>query len=125
MGVLSLLGNRVPKALKISLMAIAILDDLSAIIIIALFYTADISLISLISATIALIILAMLNRRNVTHLSPYIVTGVILWASVLKSGVHATLAGVLLAFFIPLKTKNKLQKSPAHTLEHGLHKWVA
>ncbi len=125
LGVLSLLGKRVPDTLKICLVAVAILDDLAAIVIIAVFYTDSISFFSLAAAVIATIILVTLNRRQVTSLSPYVVTGVILWVCVLKSGVHATLAGVLLAFCIPLKTKNKVGVSPAHSLEHDLHKWVA
>ena len=125
LGVLSLLGNRVPETLKTCLLAVAILDDLAAIIIIAVFYTDNLSLYSLAAVGIALIILAILNYRKVTSLSPYIITGIILWACVLKSGVHATLAGVLLAFFIPLRAKNNLGESPAHSLERGLYKWVA
>lgn len=125
LGVLSLLGNRVPETLKICLVAVAILDDLAAIIIIALFYTENLSLFSLAAAGGAVIILATLNKRGVTSLAPYIITGVILWACVLKSGVHATLAGVLLAFFIPLRAKNNTGESPARSLEHGLHTWVA
>lgn len=125
LGVLSLLGNRVPETLKICLVAVAILDDLAAIIIIALFYTDDLSLFSLAAGAVAVVILATLNRRGVTSLAPYVITGIVLWTCVLKSGVHATLAGVLLAFFIPLRAKNKLGGSPARSLEHGLHKWVA
>lgn len=124
-GVLSLLGSLIPSTLKVCLVAIAILDDLAAIVIIAVFYTDNISLFSLVVGTIASFILIVLNRRGVTNLSPYIVTGVILWACVLKSGVQATLAGVLLAFCIPLKNKNKFGKSPAISLEKGLHSWVA
>lgn len=125
LGVLSLLGNRIPETLKICLVAVAILDDLVAIIIIAFFYTDNLSLFSLAAGAVAVVILAALNRRGVTSLSPYVITGIVLWACVLKSGVHATLAGVLLAFFIPLRAKNKLGGSPALSLEHGLHKWVA
>ncbi len=125
LGIVSLLGNRVPESLKIALVAIAILDDLAAIIIIALFYTDNLSILSLVIAFVAMVILATLNRKGVTSLSPYIVVGVVLWACVLKSGVHATLAGVVIALFIPLRAKNKLGGSPARSLEHGLHKWVA
>ena len=125
LGVLSLLGSRVPETLKICLVAVAILDDLAAIVIIALFYTDNLSIISLAIGAIAVAILAILNRKGVTALAPYVIVGIILWACVLKSGVHATLAGVLLAFFIPLRAKNKLGGSPARSLEHGLHKWVA
>jgi NhaA family Na+:H+ antiporter len=125
LGVLSLLGKRVPETLKICLVAVAILDDLAAIIIIALFYTDNLSVISLAIGAVAVVILAILNRRGVTSLSPYIIVGIVLWACVLKSGVHATLAGVVLAMFIPLRAKNKLGGSPARSLEHGLHPWIA
>ncbi len=125
LGVITLLGNRVPEALKVTLVAVAIIDDLAAIIIIALFYTENLSLTSLGLATIALIGLYILNRKGVTKLTPYMLLGLFLWACVLKSGVHATLAGVALAFFIPLRATNKLGGSPARSLEHGLHPWVA
>lgn len=125
LGVVTLLGNRVPETLKICLVAIAILDDLAAIIIIALFYTENLSLTSLSFASIAIVGLYILNRMNVTRITPYILIGIFLWACVLKSGVHATLAGVVLALFIPLRAKNKLGKSPARSLEHDLHPWVA
>ena len=124
-GVVSLLGTRVPSTLKICLVAIAILDDLAAIIIIAFFYTDNLSLFSLASGGIAVVILFIINNRGVTSLSPYIIVGIILWACVLKSGVHATLAGVLLALFIPLKSNSKESTSPLRLLEKGLHKWVS
>lgn len=123
-GVITLLGKRVPEALKVCLVAIAILDDLVAIVIIALFYTEDLSLLSLLIGLVAIIILAILNRRGVTRIAPYIATGVILWACVLKSGVHATLAGVILAFFIPLKIKDREGSAPLRKLEHDLHPLV-
>lgn len=125
LGVITLLGNRVPETLKICLVAIAIIDDLAAIIIIALFYTDNLSLLSLGIGAIAIAGLAILNRRGVTSLTPYILIGIVLWACVLKSGVHATLAGVVIAMFIPLRAKNKLGGSPARSLEHGLHPWIA
>jgi len=125
LGVISLLGSRVPESLKICLVAIAIIDDLAAIIIIALFYTDNLSLMSLGFGFIAIVILFFLNREGVTKLTPYILTGIFLWACVLKSGVHATLAGVVLALFIPLRAQNKLGGSPARSLEHGLHPWVS
>lgn len=125
LGILSLLGKRVPQSLKVCLTAIAILDDLAAIIVIALFYTAELSLLSLSIGAFSLAVLATLNRRGITSLGPYIITGIILWACVLKSGVHATLAGVLLAFFIPLRTSDDKTKSPAKIVEHSLHPWVA
>jgi len=125
LGVLALLGSRVPQSLKLFLMTLAIIDDLGAIVIIALFYTADLSIASLVTATIAVSLLFILNRRGVLSLTPYILLAVVLWAAVLKSGVHATLAGVLAAFFIPFK------KAPGHTytqlekMEHDLHPAVA
>ncbi len=127
LGVLSLLGNRVPISLKIFLLALAIIDDLGAIIIIALFYTSELSTASITIASIALILLFIINRAGVSSKGPYIVIGIILWVSVLKSGVHATLAGVALAFMIPLYCKDKYGKrfSMSKEMEHGLHYWVA
>lgn len=125
LGVLSLLGNRVPNALKVFLVSIAIFDDLGAIIIIALFYTSELSLVSLGIAGICLPFLYLLNRMNVVRLTPYLLIGLIMWAALLKSGVHATLAGVLLAFFIPLKNKFDPEHSPLEELEHDLHGTVA
>ena len=125
LGVLSLLGNRVPVSLKVFLVSLAIFDDMGAIVIIALFYTADISTLSLIIASICLFILFILNRRNTDEMSPYIIIGAIMWVAVLKSGVHATLAGVLLAFFIPIKHKNHPERSLLKELEHDLHGAVA
>jgi NhaA family Na+:H+ antiporter len=122
LGVLALLGSRVPPALKIFLMALAIIDDLGAILIIALFYTSELSLLSLTVAAAAIIVLALFNRFNVRRTSLYMVAGVVLWVAVLKSGVHATLAGVIVGFFVPLAEKEG--KSPARELEHGLHPWV-
>ncbi|MCS2149228.1 Na+/H+ antiporter NhaA [Scandinavium manionii] len=123
LGVLALLGSRVPASLKIFLMALAIIDDLGAIVIIALFYTSDLSLLSLGVAAAAIVALAILNLTGVRRTGIYILVGVILWTAVLKSGVHATLAGVIVGFFIPLKEQNG--KSPAVQLEHVLHPWVA
>jgi len=127
LGILSLLGNRVPLSLKIFLMALAIIDDLGAIVIIALFYTSELSTMSITIAAIALLILFIMNRMDVAIKSAYIVVGLILWVSVLKSGVHATLAGVALAFMIPLSSKDKEGKtfSMAKEMEHDLHYWVA
>jgi len=127
LGILSLLGNRVPVSLKIFLMALAIIDDLGAIVIIALFYTSELSTTSITIAAIALVILLLMNRMNVAIKSAYIVVGIVLWVSVLKSGVHATLAGVALAFMIPLTSKDKEGNtfSMAKEMEHDLHKWVA
>ena len=127
LGILSLLGPRVPVSLKIFLMALAIIDDLGAIVIIALFYTAELSTMSIMIAAIALIILSIMNRMDVAIKSAYIIVGIVLWVSVLKSGVHATLAGVALAFMIPLASKDKEGNSfsMAKEMEHDLHKWVA
>jgi NhaA family Na+:H+ antiporter len=124
LGVLSLLGKRVPVALKASLLSIAVIDDLGAIVIIAAFYTAKLSWISLAVAGGLIACLAILNRAGVRRLAPYFLIGVPLWVAVLKSGVHATLAGVIVAMFIPLRTPERVP-SPAHQLEHSLHPWVA
>ncbi len=127
LGVLALLGKRVPLSLKIFLMALAIIDDLGAIIIIALFYTVELSTLSITVAATSLTILVIMNRLGVAKKAAYIIVGVILWVSVLKSGVHATLAGVALAFTIPLNVKNKEGKnfSLSKEMEHDLHYWVA
>lgn len=125
LGVIMLLGNRIPTSLKVCLVAIAIIDDLAAVIIIALFYTAEISTQSLFLAATGLSIAAFLNWRKVTNLGPYIILGLFIWACVLKSGVHATLAGVALGLLIPLKTKNKNGEAPLKIMEHTLHPWVA
>jgi len=127
LGVLSLLGKRVPVSLKIFLMALAIIDDLGAIVIIALFYTTDLSILSIIVAAISLLTLIALNLFGVSKKAAYFVVGTILWVSVLKSGVHATLAGVALAFTIPLHAKDEHGQSisPLKDIEHGLHFWVA
>ncbi|HSR74296.1 MAG TPA: Na+/H+ antiporter NhaA [Sulfurovum sp.] len=127
LGILSLLGNRVPVSLKIFLMALAIIDDLGAIVIIAIFYTSELSSLSITIAGISLMVLFIMNRMDVAIKSAYIVVGIVLWVSVLKSGVHATLAGVALAFMIPLSSKNKNGEkfSMAKEMEHDLHNWVA
>ena len=127
LGILSLLGSRVPVSLKIFLMALAIIDDLGAIVIIALFYTAKLSFFSIAIALIALAILFLMNRMQVAIKSAYIIVGIILWVSVLKSGMHATLAGVALAFMIPLHSKDKRGRefSMAHEMERDLQKWVS
>lgn len=124
LGIMALLGRRVPQSLKLFLLTLAILDDLGAIVVIALFYTADLSWVSLLLAVLAVAGLFILNRRGVTRLAPYLVIGALLWLCVLKSGVHATLAGVVLAFAIPLRTA-RVEDSPARHLEHVLHPWVA
>lgn len=125
LGILALLGPRVPVSLKLFLMALAILDDVGAIIIIALFYTTELSTLSLTTAGICLFLLIYLNKRGVTHLPIYLFIGAIMWASVLKSGVHATLAGVFLAFTIPLRDAQDPRHSPLRQLEHELHPTVA
>ncbi len=127
LGILSLLGKRIPVSLKIFLMALAIIDDLGAIIIIALFYTGDLSVLSIAIAAAALALLFAMNRMGVAKKSAYILVGIVLWISVLKSGVHATLAGVALAFLIPLNSKDKRGRtfSIAKEMEHDLHYWVA
>jgi NhaA family Na+:H+ antiporter len=109
LGVLSLLGSRVPIGLKVFLMTLAVLDDVGAIVIIALFYTDNLVAGSLVIASAALVILLAMNRADVQRAAPYLLVGVVLWASVLKSGVHATLAGVALAFFIPRKATRALE----------------
>ncbi|CNF27654.1 pH-dependent sodium/proton antiporter [Yersinia similis] len=123
LGVMALLGNRVPTGLKVFLLALAIIDDLGVIIIIALFYTQQVSLQSLGIAAAALALLAYMNWRGVGKTSAYLLVGLVLWVCILKSGVHATLAGVIVGFMIPLHTKD--QRSPSESLEHGLHPWVA
>ncbi|CAA7619281.1 Na+/H+ antiporter NhaA [Magnetospirillum sp. SS-4] len=124
LGVLALLGDRAPSSLRIFLLALAIIDDLGAIIIIALFFTAQLSMPALVLAACALAVLAALNMGGVTRLAPYIVTGILLWSFVLESGVHATLAGVALGFAIPLRARDPKAPSPLKTMEHDLHPWV-
>ena len=121
LGIMALLGSRVPTSLKVFLLALAIIDDLGVVVIIALFYTSDLSMLSLIIASLAILGLVGLNRKGVTSLTPYGLLGIILWVAVLKSGVHATLAGVVIAFCIPLRAKDG--SSPAERLEHRIHPW--
>jgi len=124
LGVLASLGNRVPTSLKVFLLTLAIFDDLGAIIIIAVFYTSDLSILSLLIAAVFVLALFALNRRGVRSITAYILIGAALWIAVLKSGVHATLAGVLLALFIPHKG-NANEPSLLKRLEHDLHPAVA
>ena len=125
LGVLSLLGSRVPPSLKVFLLALAIIDDLGAIIIIALFYTAELSLAALAGAAVGTVVLVAFNRAGVRKLAPYILVGVAIWVFVLKSSVHATLAGVVVAMTIPLRGEYGDQAPPLHRLEHTLHPWIA
>lgn len=124
LGVLALLGTRAPSSLKIFLLALAIIDDLGAIVIIALFYTEDLSLLSMGLAATGLAVLIALNLAGVKRVTPYALVGIFLWVCVLKSGVHATLAGVALGFAVPLRGRGKEGPSPLKQLEHALHPWV-
>ena len=123
LGVLMLLGPRVPASLKVFLTAVAIIDDLGAILVIAAFYTAQLSLPMLAAAGGGVVLLFLLNRAGVTQIGPYVVVGLVVWVCVLKSGVHATLAGVVTALAIPLHDRHG--GSPLETAEHALHPWVA
>jgi len=123
-GVLALLGPRVPTSLKVFLLALAIIDDLGAIIIIAFFYTSDLSLAALALAGLGVAALAILNTRGITHVAPYVLVGVFIWLCVLKSGVHATLSGVVTALAIPLTIPHGEKQSPLVKLEEALHPWV-
>ncbi|MGN7726673.1 Na+/H+ antiporter NhaA [Luteimonas sp. 22616] len=130
LGILALLGSRVPLGMKLLLSTIAVVDDLIAIVIIAVFYTHGMSFVALGWAAAAIAAMAILNRRGVTALTPYLLLGVVLWVCVLKSGVHATLAGVVTGLMIPhVNRRNDLddatEHSPLETLEHALHPWVA
>lgn len=124
LGIMALLGNRVPVSLKVFLLALAIIDDLGVVVIIALFYTSDLSTMALAVGFAMTAALFMLNAKKVTSLTPYIIVGAILWFAVLQSGVHATLAGVVIGFAIPLKGK-KEGHSPLKHMEHTLHPYVA
>jgi Na+:H+ antiporter, NhaA family len=125
LGVLSMLGSRVPVALKLFLTSLAIFDDIAAIVVIAVFYTANLSLLSLVLALVGVLALLLLNRLGVVRLAPYILIGIFIWACVLKSGVHATLAGFVVALTIPLQRSDGAGESPLQHLEHSLHPWVA
>ena len=128
LGVLAILGPRVPKSLTIFLTALAILDDLGAIVIIALFYTSDLSLLMLGAAALCLAVLVAFNRFGIVSLLPYLAVGGLLWFFMLRSGIHATLAGVALALTIPLQAdpkKTRAEDAPLHRLEHALHRPVA
>ncbi|MEQ4675713.1 Na+/H+ antiporter NhaA [Providencia vermicola] len=122
LGVMALLGKRVPTELKVFLLALAIIDDLGVIVIIAFFYTSSVSMIALGLAALCIAILVTMNWRQVENTAAYLVIGLILWVCILKSGVHATLAGVIVGFLIPLRGTN--QTKPSEELEHVLHPWV-
>jgi Na+:H+ antiporter, NhaA family len=125
LGVLALLGNRIPNSLKVFLVAFAVMDDLGAAIMIALFYTADLSIWYLLAAIGVWAALIGLNRMRVMSLTPYLIGGAIMWWLTLQSGVHATLAGIALAFAIPFTAVRDDETSPSHKLEHRIHKPVA
>lgn len=125
LGVLSLLGSRVPVSIKIFLTSLAIFDDIGAILIIAIFYTAKISLTSLLVVALCIPLLAWINKRDPESTSVYIVVGAVMWVAMLKSGVHATLTGVILAMFIPMKSKTNTKYSPLKSMERDLHSVVA
>ena len=125
LGILSLLGQRVPLSLKIFLVSLAIFDDIGAILLVAFFFTSNLSQEMLWIAGSCLVILFFLNRWGVTSILAYALVGAVMWAAVLKSGVHATLAGILLAMFIPLKDTKNHAHSPLRVLEHDLHTAVA
>jgi NhaA family Na+:H+ antiporter len=123
LGVMALLGKRVPVSLKVFLLALAIMDDLGVIIIIAIFYTQQLSLTALVVSILAILTLLWMNRRGEDRIGLYMLVGLVLWVAVLKSGVHATLAGVIVGFMIPLNGKR--YASPLKHLEHSLHPWSA
>jgi NhaA family Na+:H+ antiporter len=125
LGVLALAGSRAPFSLKVLLTAIAVIDDLGAILIIAIFYNHGFNPVPLYFAAVALAGLLVLNRRGVAHPAGYVLLGIVLWVAVLESGIHATLAGVITALFIPMSVKGEKDRSPCHELEHALHPWVA
>lgn len=124
LGILGLVGRGLPVSIRIFLTAVAVIDDLLSIVVIAIFYTANLSQAALIAAACCIYVLAVLNRLRVTSLVPYLLVGAVLWVAVLKSGVHATLAGVVLAFAIPVRARNEHGESPALELEHAILPWV-
>lgn len=124
LAVLSLFGSRVPAVMRVFLVSVAIFDDIGAVVIIALFYTSDLSWTALGLAALCLPFLFILNRRGVLEKAPYLVIGTVMWVALVKSGVHATLAGVVLALFIPIRNPAE-EVSPLHDLEHDLHTVVA
>jgi len=124
-GLLAVLGSRVPAALKVFLLALAIIDDLGAIVIIAVFYTTDLSQLALALAAAGSLVLLVLNQRGIRGIAPYLLVGLFIWLCVLKSGVHATLAGVIVALAVPLRVAGNPSASPLRETEHNLHPWVA
>jgi Na+:H+ antiporter, NhaA family len=124
-GVLALAGSRVPASLKLFLTTVAIVDDIGAVAIIALAYTSGLNLVALGAAAVILVLLFVLNRRGVRALWPYVLLALLLWAAVLQSGVHATVAGVLAAMFVPLGDRDDEEDCPLAKLEHGLSPWVS
>jgi len=125
LGLFTLFGRSLPLSLKLFLLSVAIFDDIGAIIIIALFYSTDLSTLSLIIASVGLVVLFIMNRMKISIIGPYLVVGLVVWAAVLKSGVHATLAGFAIAFFVPIAVKNDDGNSLLRELEHDLQPWVA
>ena len=125
LGILSLLGSRVPAGIKVFLTSVAIFDDIGAIIIIALFYTANISLLALLVVACCVPILFFLNKRGIESNSIYLLVGIVMWVAMLKSGIHATLTGIVVAMFIPMKSNTEPHYSPLKNMEHDLHTIVA
>ncbi len=125
LGILVLFGKRLPISLRVFLTALAIFDDIGAIIIIALFYTQDLSMAMMVYASVCMALLLLLNRLRVSATAPYVIVGIALWLCVLKSGVHATMAGIILAWAIPIQPENGKKVAPLIRWEHGLHPWVA
>ncbi len=125
LGMIAILGKRVPTSLKVFLVALSIVDDILAVVIIALFYTTDLSTLSLVLAGCGVVALLMINVLGVKRIAPYMLIGVFIWVCVLKSGVHATLAGVVVGLMIPMRGKNAEDHSPLRHLEHAIHPWVA
>jgi NhaA family Na+:H+ antiporter len=125
LGILSLLGSRVPTTVKVFLTSLAIFDDIGAILIIAIFYTSKISMVALAVVGVCIVVLGIMSRLKVEAKSLFILIGVIMWTAMLKSGVHATLAGVVLAMFIPMRSHTNPEYSPVKAMEHDLHAVVA
>ena len=125
LGLIALLGKSVPRSLRVTMVALSIVDDVLAIIIIAIVYTGKLSELSLLVAAMGIVFLFVLNRCRVENLAPYIIIGTIIWVCVLKSGIHATLAGVIVGLFVPMKGRKDSHYSPLKDLENKLHPWVA